>query len=194
MRKYHKVILTDCDGVLLNWGYAFDVWMEQRGYYAKKGVEEYDVSKVYGIERSETKELVKLFNESAAIGFLPPLRDAVEYVRKLHEEHGYVFHVITSLSKDENAQKLRTKNLKKVFGKTAIEKFIYLDTGADKDEVLSEYVGKGYIWVEDKVENAICGDLNGLESILMEHAFNMDNKVYPLMKNWKDIYEYVTGE
>ena len=191
MKKYHKVILTDCDGVLLNWGYAFDVWMEQKGYLVKDP-DAYDVGKVYGLSRTKSKELVRLFNESAAIGFLPPLRDAVEYVRKLHEEHGYVFHVITSLSKDQNAQKLRTKNLRKVFGKTAIEKFVYLDTGADKDVELGEYEGKDYVWIEDKVENAEVGATFGLESILMEHGFNMDNKEFPLMKNWKEIYEYLT--
>ena len=28
---YNKVILTDCDGVLLNWGYAFGIYMQQQG-------------------------------------------------------------------------------------------------------------------------------------------------------------------
>ena len=27
-----SVILVDCDGVLLNWEYAFDVWMQQHGF------------------------------------------------------------------------------------------------------------------------------------------------------------------
>ena len=66
--------------------------------------------------------------------------------------------------------------------------------GADKDEELSKYKDKEYIWIEDKVENAECGDSFGLESILIEHTFNMDNKKFPLMKNWKDIYEYITAE
>lgn len=187
----NKVILTDCDGVLLNWGYAFEVWMEQKGYVVKNP-DKYDVGEIFNIDKSKAKEMVRLFNESAAIGFLPPLRDAVQYVRKLHEEHGYVFHVITSLSKDHNAQKLRTKNLKKLFGKTAIEKFIYLDTGADKDVELGEYEGKDYVWIEDKVENAKVGAVFGLDSILMEHGFNMNNTEFPLMKNWKEIYEYLT--
>ena len=38
-KEYHKVILTDADGVLLNWGYAFDVWMMERGYIAKEPLE-----------------------------------------------------------------------------------------------------------------------------------------------------------
>lgn len=196
MNKYKtekKVILTDADGVLLNWGYAFDVWMKQMGYEARETLgATYDVCENYYVTKEEAKKLVKMFNQSAAIGFLPPLRDAIQYVRKLHEECGFVFHVITSLSADQNAQNLRTQNIKKLFGETAFEKFIYLDTGADKDEVLAEYEGTEYLWVEDKEENAYVGAKFGLESVLMEHGFNMGNKDFPLMKNWKDIYEYLT--
>lgn len=195
MNKYKnekKVILTDADGVLLNWGYAFEVWMTQMGYEKRETYgATYDVCENYYVTKQEAKKLVKMFNQSAAIGFLPPLRDAIHYVKKLHEEHGFVFHCITSLSADENAQNLRTQNLKKLFGETAFEKFIYLDTGADKDEVLAQYEGTEYLWVEDKVENAEVGANFGLESVLMEHGFNMDNEEFPLMKNWKDIYEYL---
>lgn len=191
MKKYHKVVLTDIDGVVLNWGYAFDVWMKQKGYIVKRP-DEYDVGRIYGLSKVKAKELVRDFNESAAIGFLPPLRDAMHFIKKLHEEHGYVFHAITSLSKDRNAQKLRTQNLQKLFGETAFEKFIYLDTGDDKDVELGDYEGTDYVWIEDKVENAKVGATFGLDSILMEHSFNMDNKEFPLMKSWRDIYEYLT--
>ena len=27
-----KKIIADCDGVLLDWGYAFEVWMADQGY------------------------------------------------------------------------------------------------------------------------------------------------------------------
>ena len=124
MENYEKVILTDADGVLFNWKYAFDVYAEKRGYVmVDKNV--YDIAECYGIEKKEAKRLVRDFNESAAIGYLPPLRDAIHYVKKIHEELGYVFHCITSLSDDENAQRLRTMNLKKLFGETVFEKFTY---------------------------------------------------------------------
>jgi hypothetical protein len=191
-KEYHKVILTDADGVLLNWGYAFDIWMREKGFECLNPLE-YDIAKIYEIEKSVAKRLVREFNESAHMGFVPPLRDAMQYVRKLHEEHGYVFHLITSMSKDENAQKLRTMNIKKLFGETAFVKFIYLDTGADKDEVLAEYEGTEYVWVEDKVENAEVGARFGLDSLVMEHGYNMDNEEFPLMKGWKDVYDYVVN-
>src|SRR6056300_2079693 len=190
MNDYDKVILTDVDGVLLNWGYAFDVWMREKGATPVNPLK-YAINEMYDISREEGKQLVKLFNESAAIGFLPPLRDAIHYVRKLHEEHGYVFHAITSLSLDQHAGELRTQNLKKLFGETAFQKFVYLDTGADKDEALAEYAGKPFLWVEDKVENALVGDKLGLDSVVIEHGYNMEDCPLPLMKSWEDIYNYL---
>jgi len=193
MRKDdERIILTDVDGVLLNWGYAFKVWMEERGHELQDA-EVYKVDEMFQLERAYSKKLVRHFNESAAIGFLPPLRDAIHYVRKLHEEHGYVFHAITSLSLDPHAARLREENLKKLFGETAFAKVVCLDTGADKDEALEPYRDSGFVWIEDKVENAEVGDKIGLDSILIEHGYNMDNKDFPLMKNWKEVYNYLEG-
>ena len=190
-----NVILVDCDGVLLNWEYAFDVWMTRKGYKAVAGSSTaYNVSDKYKLTPKQSKELIRYFNESAAIGFLPPLRDAIHYVKKLHEEHGYVFHVITSLSDDEAPGELRKMNLKKLFGETVFEKFVFLDTGADKDEELAKYKGKGYYWVEDKPENCAEGVKHGLQALLMEHGHNMHDRTFPLMKNWKDIYHRITGQ
>ena len=193
LNNLNKVILTDCDGVLLNWEYAFTVWMEQHfGDSEVVDPDSYDVGVRYGISRDRKEELVRFFNESAAIGFLPPLRDAMYYVDLLHRKHGYTFHMITSLSKDESAQKLRIQNTKKLFGETAFTKFIFEDTGADKDNVLEPYRDKGYIWIEDKLENARLGDSLGLESVVVEHAHNMNNDEFPTFATWKEIYEYIT--
>lgn len=195
MNNLNKVILTDCDGVLMNWEYAFTVWMNQ--HFEDQEVvdpDSYDVGTRYGLTKERKNELVRFFNESAAIGFLPPLRDAMYYVDLLHRKHGYTFHMITSLSKDESAQKLRIQNTKKLFGETAFTKFIFEDTGADKDDVLAPYADTGLIWIEDKLENAELGDNLGLESIVVEHAHNMHNEDFPTFSKWKYIYEYITGE
>jgi hypothetical protein len=188
-----NIILTDCDGVILDWEYAFNIWMTQHGFNIVNNLD-YSIGVRYDIPVEQGKKLIKIFNESAAIGFLPPLRDAMYYVKRLHEEHGYVFHAITSLSLDKNAQELRMQNLRKLFGKTAFEKFIILDTGADKDEALLEYKDSGLYWVEDKPENANVGADLGLPTFLMEHGHNMnhDQSKYTVVKNWKQIYEIIT--
>ncbi len=191
-----RLILVDCDGVLLDWEYAFDVYLQQHGFNKVPGGNlKYNIGKRYGIEHDQGRKLIKIFNESAAIGFLPPLRDAMYYVKRLHEEHGYVFHCITSLSQDPNACELRRMNLKKLFGETAFEKFVFLDTGADKDEALEPYRDTGYFWVEDKIVNAQVGRDLGLKSLLMEHGHNMDyaDPEIPRVRNWREIYEIIAA-
>jgi FMN phosphatase YigB (HAD superfamily) len=191
-----KVILVDADGVLLNWEYAFAIWMEQHGFKTVPGSQfDYSMGTRYAIDADQSKRLIKMFNESAAIGFLPALRDAVYYVKRLHEEHGFVFHCITSLSLDPSAGKLREMNLNKLFGPTAFERVVCLDTGADKHDALAEYRDSGCWWVEDKPENAEVGHALGLRSILMEHGHNMShaNKQIPVVKNWREIYAIITS-
>lgn len=191
MKLSDKVILTDCDGVLVDWEYGFTKWMRQHGYVPVVHGE-YDIATTFGLEKSEAKKLVRHFNESAAMGWLPALRDAVKYVRKLHEEHGFIFHCITSLSLDEHAAKLRKKNLEALFGKTVFEKIVCLDTGADKDEALEEYRDTGCWWLEDKPENADLGIDLGLQSILIAHGHNehYDGDA-PRVQNWKELYEMI---
>ena len=117
----------------------------------------------------------------------------MHYVRKLHEEYGYVFHMITSLSLDEHAQRLRRMNTEKLFGETAFSGYTFLDTGADKDDALEMYRDSGCWWVEDKPQNALLGQSIGLESILVDHPFNQDCTGVRRAKNWKEIYETIVG-
>lgn len=188
-----KVILTDCDGVILDWEYSFSQWMARHGYQPVDTTQ-YSIDKRFGMDRPFSKTLVRMFNESAAIRRVPPLRDAIKYIKKLHEEHGFVFHAITSLSNDQYAQHLRTKNLIELFGPTAFEKYTYLDCGADKDEALLPYKDSGCLWVEDKVANAECGLRMGLNSILVSHNYNSntDSRI-PRVQNWKEIYDMMTS-
>jgi hypothetical protein len=193
-KNLDKLILTDCDGVCLDWEWAFNVWMQEHGFEEVVGSKlSYDMSVRYGIPKEQVRKLIKVFNESAAIGFLPAMRDSVYYIKRLHEEHGFRFHAITSLSLDPNAQKLREMNIHKLFGPTAFERVVCLDTGADKHEALEEYEGTGCWWIEDKPENAVAGYRAGLKCLLLEHGHNMhhDHPDIHLVKNWREIFEIV---
>ena len=189
-----KVIVTDADGVLLNWEWAFEVWMEEHGHKLQPDhAGAYDMGLRYGISKEDTKKLIKLFNESAAIGFLPALRDATYYVKLLHEKHGYVFDVVTSLSTNPYAQKLRKKNLRKLFGESAFRKFKFLSTGGDKDAALLPYKDSGLWWIEDKIENAELGHSLGMKSLLMAHGHNYTyaHDDIRVVKDWSEIYEII---
>ena len=190
-----KIILTDCDGVILDWEEGFSVWMEHHGHKKVDGYQfKYNIGQRYGMSYEAGSKLVKHFNESAAIGFLPPLRDAQYFIKKLHEQHQYKFICITSLSLDPYASQLRQRNLKKLMG-DAFKEVICLDTGADKDDVLAEFGSKypGAYWIEDKPENVQSGIDSGLKGILIEHGHNMDYKGdAEVVKNWEQIYNIVT--
>jgi len=190
----NRLILTDCDGVLLFWEHAFDICMQHRGFQRDhKNQNSYDIGLRYGISDALSYHLVKAFNESAAIGFLPALRDAVHFVKKLHFEHGYRFHCITSLSTKASAQELRLKNLNTLFGEGVFEKIIFLETSASKEKELEAYKDSGLFWIEDLIDNAEVGNALGLRSILMAHGYNdgHENPNIEKVTSWKEIYDLV---
>jgi len=189
-----NIILVDCDGVLCDWEYSFTQWMNHKGY-PTSDYTQYNVAKRFNLTQEFSKKSVQQFNESAAIAFLPPLRDAVYYMKRLNMLHGYRFHCITSLSDNKYAQRLRTQNLELLFGKELFDDYIYLPCGADKDKELKRYEGTECFWVEDKVENAEVGKAFGLNSILVAHEHNAyyEGNI-PRYWKWKDIYKHITGE
>ena len=189
-----KTILVDADGVIFNWEYAFNLFMEEHGFEMVNNAKLiYNIGVRYDISEKQGKTMIKHFNESAMIGFLPPLRDAQEYITRLADE-GWNFICVTSLITNKYAQKLRTKNIKKMFGEDTFTDFIYLGTGADKDKVLQQFEGSNMWWVEDKVENALHGKEVGLRPLVMEHGYNMDDDRVRRVKNWEEIYEIVNAE
>jgi len=189
-----RKIIVDCDGVLLDWAYAFDVWMYEQGYERLNNTDEYyDQSLRYGIDRRIANNQVKKFNESGCVGFIPAYRDAVEYVNKLYHR-GWRFEVISCLDKDKYAQKLRAKNLRHLFGNV----FDFIDCSLDftvgKEQYLfDKYDGTGYYWIEDSVNHAISGAKVGLNSIIMDHAYNQEWEGLRV-KSWKEVYQIITHD
>lgn len=186
-----KIILTDCDGVLLDWERSFHNWMQAKGHdKVREAV--YDVGAAFGLEAGRAKNYVKEFNESAWMGFLPALRDARSGVANL-VENGYRFVCITSLSLDPMARRLRWMNLNDIFGRNVFLDLICLDTGADKDEALAPYKDSGLFWLEDKSENAVLGADLGLRSLIVDHAHNaeLNDKRIVRLHKWSHISEYI---
>ena len=64
-----KKIVTDCDGVLLDWAFAFDVWMREQGYFRLPNTDHhFSQAKRYGIPEDEALSLVHDFNQTGALG------------------------------------------------------------------------------------------------------------------------------
>lgn len=194
-----KVIVTDIDDVVLQWEYPFHTWMELHGYLKVNDPNGYqhDVSKTYNLTVKKTVDLVKAFNDSAAIGFLPPFRDSQYYIKLLHEKHQYQFVAVTAASSDEYAKKLRIRNLKKLFGDNTFIEYHILPLGADKRSILKSLYAKygPTYWIEDSPEHASAGQEIGYKSMLMLHGRNkIDADRFIAVPNWETIYNTILAD
>ncbi len=187
----NKLILADCDGVLLHWEWYFDRWMSKHGY-TKRIHDAYSTSQAYNISEERGEQLVRMFNETVYAGNLPPLRDAVKYVRKLHEEYGCIIHVISSISGEAEIAEARKRNLHNVFGSSVFYKITCLDDSISKLVALNEYAGSKAIWVEDVVANYKLGETLDLHPVLITQSYNAYADVSDRVYGWKSIYELVT--
>ena len=189
-----KKILTDCDGVLLDWESAFHDWMVEKGY-SKVVHGTYNLAVAYDLPTDSKHDIVREFNDSAWMCCLPVLRDADQGVAKLFD-YGYRFDVITSLSLDPYAKKLRWMNLDTHLGSDAFDELICLDTGADKDDALAVYKDSGLWWIEDKPENCDAGLRAGLRPILIDHLHNRwyNNPDVIRVKDWAELVEVVLND
>lgn len=169
-----KRILTDADGVLLDWEAGLHQWMWMQGHRKNSALSTRRIESAYpDMSAEEARRNVAQFCDSAHIGFLKAERDARSGVARL-VEHGYTFTVITSLGLDPYTQELRRQNLSKLFGEDTFDGIEFLDIGADKDEALAEWAGSGYYWIEDKAKNAEAGLQYGLKPILINHLHNQN--------------------
>ena len=188
-----RLILTDCDGVLMNWEYSFIQWMERKHFLKPKAEGLYDMAERFGLTRAAAAGFVEEFNGSAWMKHLPPMRDAISVVRNLHEKHGYVFRMITSMSNDPHAQQLRIENTHNLFGTTAFEGFDFAGCGECKKHLLEPYRDSGLTWIEDMTKNAVMGLDMGLDAHLIAHPWNLAApQCIPQHASWKSLYEYLT--
>lgn len=194
---YDNVIVTDYDGVCAYWEHGFHMWMVSNGY-KQKNTGFYNIEDKYDLKKEKADMLVQAFNESAALKKLPPIKDAIKYIRKLHEDHGYVFHCITAIPNTREMYEARLENIENLFGKTAFERLTLCGSSKNKKELLKEYEGTDCFWLEDVPENLEYGVEHGMRGILMDHHYNRDYMCEApknfRVHSWKEIYSHIIGE
>ncbi len=174
-----RLILTDCDGVLLDWETHFHDYMKSQGHERAYGVERassYWKEREYpGLSQEEARKAVYHYNTSAWMLGLPPYKDARSGVATLVEA-GYRFVAITAMGLDPYAKQAREINLERVFGYDVFEDVITTDMyDPDSKRKWLEHLGEPELpWIEDKPSNAELGAELGLRSFLMLHPHNED--------------------
>lgn len=180
-----NIILTDIDGVVLNWETQFHYWMNCRGYnQVKNGV--YNINDAYGISYEKSIEYLNSFNTSAYIIDLPPFRDSLSGIASL-KERGYKFIGITAVGEDYYSKLLRKINLDNLFGKDTFVDLICVEK--DKKPHIEKYSEESVCWIEDSPKNAEIGCQFGLKTFLMTHLHNeyYTNRNIHRVTNWKEI-------
>lgn len=189
MHDRSKIILSDCDGVILAWEQQFHIWMKARGY-TRVNNSVYNIEHTYDIVRDRAEQLIQEFNTSAYMIDLPPFRDALSGIATLREA-GYKFIAITSVGSDPHTARLRKINLEDLFGKDVFLEIHCMD--GNKRPYLEPYKDSGLFWIEDLEKNAVLGADLGLQSILLTHAYNLDCVDHRIrrVQTWKDITEII---
>ena len=206
MQTSNRIILTDVDGVLLEWEHHFTKWMLQRTLFDERGARyhpyrllpnkenTYEMAERFGLTKSEIRKEIREFNRSAWMGTQRPMYNSQTWVKLLAAE-GWTFIPITSQTSDKPAQELRKRRLGELFGEHIFTNYHILGTGADKHSALAEFHGTGLYWVEDKPANALAGLNYGLKPILIDHQYNRDFQHPDIVRvnNWQDIHKLVSG-
>lgn len=196
--KKEKIILTDCDGVLVDWNSAFDKFMSKHGHpRVPETDDEYNVAIRHNITTLQAAEYVKEFNEGPDIAHLSPFADSVEHVRLL-SELGFRFVAVTSISSHPDAKINRTNNLLDLFG-DVFNDVQCIEQGASKAATLMQWADTGYFWIEDHMRQAEAGHEVGLKTVLINHPYNYHYKtdLFPTVSYdtpWNEIYNMVRYE
>lgn len=193
-----KIIISDCDGVLVNWELGFEAFMVSLGHTRVITADhEYSTALRYNISVIQAREYITEFNEGPYISYLESFADSVKYVSKL-SNLGFRFIVISSVSDLPSVKQRRVNNLTHLFGDVFDDVFC-IKMGTSKSGVLKKWAGTGYFWIEDHIPQAEAGYDVGLHPILIGHPYSRhyNSPLFPkvsMKSPWKKIFNLVSKQ
>jgi hypothetical protein len=165
-----EYLLTDVDGVLLDWTTAFAEYMRSLGFKVPNTPPPtYKLCEWLGMTDAEILKHIHDFNESAAFSRVPAFDDAVSMLSFMAVRFKIV--AISCCSESQFSRDNRVKNLKDKFGDIFAD-IVLLPLRVSKTEVLSKYP-KGSIWVEDRFGYAKEGLELGMKTYLLSRPYNL---------------------
>ncbi len=189
-----KLILTDADGVLVNWNDAFTKFMVSRGFPLIDD-NAYTIGERFGIDKPSADRYVQDFSNQEEVGELLASADAIEYVGKL-ALLGFRFVVVTCIGVTQYVKQRREKNLINLYT-GVFDEVMCLPMATNKEEVLkSRWGDSGLFWIEDHPGQAEAGLNAGLKPILIRQPYNdhYETDKFPIVSTttpWKEIYDII---
>lgn len=184
-----KLILVDCDGVLVDWNEGF---MEFMKHYDFKELQDnsYSMRERYGFNAAQEYNYVDMYCRSEFIAKLKPMKNSLEVVNRL-AKRGYEFVAITSIGTDPQTYEHRKHNLETYFP-GVFKQIFCIPAGSNKSYILRAFQNMSDIWVEDHVDNAEDGTDLGFNSFLLTHSYNRDSITKAnRVDSWRDIERWI---
>lgn len=186
-----KVLLTDVDGVLVDWVGSFGRYAESQGHKLRmKTPETWEMTEWLGVEGSTIQKLIKEFNSSKAFAEIPVFKDALSALPEISRYYDLV--AITCCSSDPETVANRKKNLEMLNVK--FKEIHCLNATESKSRLLNAYAPT--IWVEDRIEGAEAGHSAGHRAFLRDTTYN-NNFSHPdigRITSWNDILKLIKKE
>jgi len=180
-----RFILTDVDGVLLDWTSAFrDFLLKNRVGLKTDYPQDWDLLSWIDQDAASITELILRFNRSNQFAKLKGFPDAQEILPKLQIKYQIV--AITCCSSEPKVAKKRVQNLEQQFG-FVFDQVHCLDLGQSKADCLKLYPSS--VWIEDRFEGALEGSLHGHQALLINRDYNRQ-KEHPQIRridSWAEV-------
>ncbi len=194
----NKIILTDIDGVVLDFISNFYDYLEAEHNIKTTHEERMHQGFLHsiGFTDKDHLELFIRYHHSDFFRDLPPFECAVEKINELSDD-GWQFVAITSCHSGDERQSMeitrnsRQDNLDRHF-KGVFKELHIADWQNGKSAFLKAY--KPTWWIDDRVKHANIGHDLGHQSIIMESPdlVNMTNDYdLPVAKTWHDIEQMI---
>lgn len=166
-----KTILTDCDGVLLNWLSGLPGFLEDAGHdtsHLKSLLDGNQFVPFFDLfmvdNEQDALEMMDRYHQSEHLTRLPEMEPgSSEAIRRLGQDYEII--VVTSFSDNKIAQRNREENLRLRYG-DAITDLVCLPFSADKTEALKSIAKRcdAKIWLDDQIKHVHHGTNAGIDS------------------------------
>tara|TARA_Y100001934_G_scaffold249578_1_gene311148 strand:+ start:1343 stop:1957 length:615 start_codon:yes stop_codon:yes gene_type:complete len=195
-----KIILTDVDGVLLDFSAGFHEYMLQSDFeynYTEK--QDWKIYEQFSWTQDEKRQIMTDYAHSTLFSNIPAMECALDVLKGLKDD-GWRFIAITSCMTGSEAQcyettfKNRMDNLQAHFGNIFEDMHLATWDGG-KGEFLSKYDPTW--WVDDHIGHAHTGHEMGHKSVIMNSSMYSDeqNKAkLPVAQSWYCIKELIEKE
>jgi FMN phosphatase YigB (HAD superfamily) len=182
------LILTDVDGVLLNFMPSFDTWVRGLGI-APSNLNGRTIADYLNISDEIAARLVEAFFYQDSVENLDAYPAALEVLPRLYSA-GWRFVAVTAIPNEPDIVARRRRNLEQTFG-LPFDAVHCVGYRGDKSKILGAY--RPTIWVEDHGRNAEVGAELGHRAFLIETRSN--HHVVPVkaerITGWREIEQAI---